>query len=163
LRGEDIDWGNALVHVIRKGGRKAQWLPVSRDAMVWLRRYQAQSRYVAGDADPVWVTARGARRPLGYDAYRAVFIRANSRLGTNWTPHDLRHTACMRMLDAGMSLHKVQEIMGHEHLATTERYVRPRLDELIDAQRQAQSRPAPTPSGPGAYDQADLDTLFGRR
>lgn len=163
LRGEDVDWGDALVHVVRKGGRKAQWLPVSRDAMVWLRRYQAQSHYVAGATDPVWVTARGARRPLGYDAYRAVFIRANGQLGTNWSPHDLRHTACMRMLDAGMSLHKVQEIMGHEHLATTERYVRPRLDELIDAQRQAQSRPPPTPSVPGAYDQADLDTLFGRR
>ncbi|MBK5222842.1 MAG: tyrosine-type recombinase/integrase [Acidimicrobiia bacterium] len=33
----DIDWGNATVHVVRKGARKAQWLPVSGEAMVWLR------------------------------------------------------------------------------------------------------------------------------
>lgn len=161
LRGEDVDWGDALVHVVRKGGCKAQWLPVSRDAVVWLRRYQAEAGHVAGRGDPVWVTARGRRRPLTYDAYRAVFTRANTVLGSTWTPHDLRHTACVRMLDAGMAVDKVSEIMGHAHLSTTQRYLRPRLDELIDAQRGAQARPRPAPSGPGAYDQADLDALFG--
>lgn len=163
LRGEDLDWGNALVHVVRKGGRKAQWVPVSRSAMVWLRRLQADSGYVAGAGDPVWVTTRGARRLVTYDAYRAVFMRINRRLGTNWTPHDLRHTACVRMLDAGMALHKVQEIMGHEHLATTERYLRPRMDELIDAHNEAMAAPRAEPAGPGVYEPGDLDVLLGHR
>jgi integrase/recombinase XerD len=162
MAGEDVDWGNALIHVVRKGARKAQWLPVSGDAVVWLRRYQAASGYVAGPEDPVWVVARGERRPLTYGAYRAIFTRINSRLGTNWTAHDLRHTACVRMLDAGMDLHKVQEIMGHDDLSTTQRYVRPRLNELIEAQREAQARPRPAPAGPGAYAQRDIDDLFGR-
>jgi integrase len=161
LRGEDIDWGNALVHVVRKGGRKEQRLPVSRHAIVWLRRYQADTGYVAGPDEPLWVTHRGARRPFGYDAWRAVLARINGGLGSNWTPHDLRHTACMRMLDAGMELHRVQEIMGHAHLETTERYVRPRLEELIDAHRQVQARPAPTPPPANPYDPADLAALFG--
>ncbi|MGH2626331.1 MAG: tyrosine-type recombinase/integrase [Anaerolineales bacterium] len=161
MRGEDVDWGNALVHVVRKGGRKSQWLPVSGDAVVWLRRYQAESSYVAGLDEPVWVALRGVRRAVGYDAYRAMFARVNARLATNWTPHDLRHTACVRMLDAGMDLHKVQEIMGHAHLSTTERYVRPRLDEIIAAQREAQARPQPRPPVASPYDQSDLDDLFG--
>jgi integrase len=161
LRGEGIDWGNALVHVVRKGGRKEQWLPVSRDAIVWLRRYQADTGYVAGPDEPLWVTRRGTQRPFGYDAWRAVFARINARLASNWTPHDLRHTACMRMLDGGMELYRVQEIMGHAHLETTERYVRPRLEELIDAQRQVQARPAPTPPPANPYDPADLAALFG--
>jgi integrase len=163
LRGENIDWGNALVYVVRKGGRRGQWLPVSRDAVVWLRRNQAEAGYVAGCDDPVWVTMRGERRALTYDAWRGVFARINDRLGTNWTPHDLRHTACVRMLDAGMGLHKVQEIMGHEHLATTQRYVRPRLDELIVAQREAQGRPAPRASLVDPYDERDLEDLLGAR
>jgi integrase/recombinase XerD len=160
LRGEDIDWGNALVHVVRKGNRKDQWLPVSRDAIVWLRRYQVEIGYVAGPEESLWVTRRGGRRPLGYDAWRAVFARINDGLGSNWTPHDLRHTACMRMLDAGMEVHRVQEIMGHAHLETTECYIRPRLDELIDAQRDVQTRPA-RPPAPSPYDPADLVALFG--
>ena len=163
MTGEDIDWGDALIHVVRKGARKAQWLPVSRDAIVWLRRYQAASGYVVGPAEPVWVASRGDRRPMTYGAYRAIFTRINGRLGTNWTPHDLRHTACVRMIEAGMDLHKVQEIMGHNDLSTTQRYLRPRLDELIEAQREAQARPRPGPSGPGPYAQQDLDDLLGRR
>jgi integrase len=161
LRGEDIDWGNALVHVVRKGGRREQWLPVSGEAIVWLRRYQAEAGYVAAPEEPLWVTCRGGHRPFGYDAWRAVFARINAQLGTNWTPHDLRHTACMRMLDAGMEVHRVQEIMGHAHLATTERYIRPRLDELIDAQRARQARPVPAPPSADPYDPADLAALFG--
>jgi integrase/recombinase XerD len=163
LRGEDIDWGNALVYVVRKGGRRAQWVPISRDAVGWLRRYQSVSGYVAGAGDPMWVMLRGGRRPLGYHAYRAVFERVNRRLGTDWTPHDLRHTACVRMLDAGVDLYKVREIMGHTHLATTQRYLRPRLDELIDAQRAAQATPLPAPSVANPYNEDDLAALFGTR
>lgn len=163
FRGEDIDWGNALVHVVRKGGRRAQWVPVSRDAIGWLRRYQAASGYVAAAGEPVWVMLRGERRALGYDAYRAVFARVNRRLGTDWTPHDLRHTACVRMLDAGVELYKVREIMGHADLATTQRYLRPRLDELIDAQRAAHASPSPAPAAVNTYNGDDLIALFGTR
>lgn len=98
---------------------------------------------------------------MSYEAYRAVFTRINRRLGTNWTPHDLRHTACVRMLDAGMELHLVQHVMGHRQLATTQRYLRPRMDELIEAHREALARPRPRPSGPGEYAQRDLDDLLG--
>lgn len=62
-----------------------------------------------------------------------------------------------------MDIVKVQEMMGHEHLETTRRYLRPRLDELIEAQRDALARPRPRPSGAGGYAQADLDELFGRQ
>jgi integrase len=161
MTGADIDWGDALVHVHRKGGARRQWLPISRDAIAWLRRYQASSGYVAGAEDPVWIAVRGAAQAMTYEAYRAVFHRANRRLGTNWTPHDLRHSACVRMLDAGMPLHIVQEIMGHEDLQATQKYLRPRLDELVAAQRDAQARPQPRPSGPGPYAQQDLDDLLG--
>lgn len=163
LRGEDIDWGNAAVRVLRKGGRRVQWVPVSSDAIGWLRRYQAASGHVAGVGEPVWVTVRGERRAMGYDAYRAVFERVSRRLGTDWTPHDLRHTACVRMLDAGVELYKVRDIMGHVHLATTQRYLRPRLDELIAAQHATQRHVTPTPPALNPYDGEDLVALFGPR
>lgn len=161
MRGEDVDWGNALVHVVRKGGRKAQWLPISRDAVLWLRRYQAQSGYVAGVDEAVWIVTRGVRRPVDYDAYRAVFHRINDQLATNWTPHDLRHTACVRMLDGGMALATVQEMMGHHDLRTTQRYLRPRLDEIVAAQRDAQASRLPRTTAVNPYAASDLDALFG--
>ncbi|WP_208616282.1 tyrosine-type recombinase/integrase [Amycolatopsis regifaucium] len=126
VRGVDLDWGEQLVRVIRKGSRAEQWLPVSAEAFVWLRLYIAE----LGDfspSDPVWQTLRrrdrgdGLRRqPLNYEAYRAVFRRLNAALGTNWTPHDLRHTAGIRMSrDIRLSMRDVQTILGHAHLTTT--------------------------------------------
>ncbi|MGI5238838.1 tyrosine-type recombinase/integrase [Dactylosporangium sp. CA-139066] len=94
MRGADIDWGDQLVRVTRKGTRAEQWLPASTDAFVWLRRYFSDIGGIVGAGDVVWRTAnrrRGVHVALTYDSLRAVFRRANAKLGTNWTMHDLRH------------------------------------------------------------------------
>jgi len=57
---------------------------------------------------------------MNYEALRAVFRRANALLGSNWSIHDLRHTAALRMArDDALSLRDVQTILGHAHLSTT--------------------------------------------
>ncbi|MGH3871552.1 MAG: hypothetical protein ACRDSR_08585 [Pseudonocardiaceae bacterium] len=45
----------------------------------------------------LWWILRRPLRALGYDAARAMFTRANAALGSNWSLHDLRHTAAYRM------------------------------------------------------------------
>lgn len=53
-----------------------------------------------------------------------MFSRAQSMLGSNWTIHDLRHTAAFRMTsDPDMPLSDVQWILGHAHLTTTQLYL----------------------------------------
>lgn len=41
IRGVDLDWGEQLVRVVRKGASAEQWLPASADAFVWIRLYLA--------------------------------------------------------------------------------------------------------------------------
>ena len=47
--------------------------------------------------DPLWWTLRRPFRPLTYHAAYRMFCRANVALGSNWSLHDLRHTAAYRM------------------------------------------------------------------
>jgi hypothetical protein len=47
---------------------------------------------------PGVVDPAGNAATLTYHAARAVLQRANAALGSNWTLHDLRHTAAARML-----------------------------------------------------------------
>ena len=47
--------------------------------------------------------------------------------------HDLRHSAASRMArDSELSLTDVQWVMGHAHLITTEIYLTPTQDEVIE-------------------------------
>ena len=141
----DVDPGQQLITVIRKGTRALQPLPAAPDAFVWLRLYQAQLAGLvpAGRDEPLWWTLRRPFRALGYDAARAMFTRANAALGANWSLHDLRHTAAYRMArDPQMPLTDVQWVLGHAHLSTTQRYLNPVTEDVIAGVLAFHARPA---------------------
>lgn len=163
----DVDPGQQLITVIRKGTRMLQPLPAAPDAFVWLRLYQAQLAGLvpAGRDEPLWWTLRRPFRPLGYDAARAMFNRANTALGSNWSLHDLRHTAAYRMArDPKMPLTDVQWVLGHAHLSTTQRYLNPITEDVIAGvlafhARQHERDPAAPPAT--GYRPESLRILFG--
>jgi len=164
----DADPGQQLITVIRKGTRALQQLPASPDAFVWLRLYQAQMDGLVspGRDQPLWWTLRRPFRALAYDAARAMFTRANAALGANWTLHDLRHSAAYRMArDPAVPLTDLQWVMGHAHLSTTQRYLNPLTEDVIEAvlafhARQHGQDDSPVVS-PG-YRAESLQTLFGQ-
>lgn len=49
------------------------------------------------------------------------------------SPHQLRHTFCKNLVDAGVSLEKVASLAGHERLDTTKLYCQPSFSDLSDA------------------------------
>ena len=46
------------------------------------------------------------------------------------TPHQLRHSFCKNLVNAGVSLEKVALLAGHESLDTTKIYCKPSLSDL---------------------------------
>lgn len=170
MRGADIDWGDQLVRVVRKGTRAEQWLPASADAFVWLRLYIDDVGGVLGPGDGVWRTVnrrRGVLVPLTYDALRAVFRRANLRLSTNWTMHDLRHTCAIRMIrDGRLTLRDVQRLLGHAQPSTTQLYLEEDDEEVFARIREhhashARNQAALAPTAASRYSAADLSVLLG--
>ncbi|MDK2888467.1 MAG: hypothetical protein PWP72_1345 [Thermoanaerobacter sp.] len=53
--------------------------------------------------------------------------------GVEVTPHQLRHTFCKMLVDAGESLDRVAVLAGHSNLNTTARYTRPGVQDLEKA------------------------------
>lgn len=93
---------------------------------------------------------------------RRVIQRADDRLGTNWTLHDLRHTAATRMAnDPSMTLPEVQTILRHADIETTARYQTVRIEDLFDKLQEHYSRPRPTRTYSAGYDPEDVKAVFG--
>ncbi|MCH6472430.1 tyrosine-type recombinase/integrase [Sinomonas terrae] len=158
---EDVDWANQRLSVVSKGSRERRWVPLSPEAKAWLVRYLGSLD--VSSSGPLWRTLRGAERPLTYSAARRVLQRANAALGTNWSLHDLRHTASVRMVNSGvLTLPEVQVVLGHADLRTTSRYTMPREEEMIAKLHDFYARPAqPARRFASGYSAEDVMAVFG--
>ena len=163
--------GEQLISVVRKGTRTVQQLPASADAFVWHRLYQQELLRLdvpGGRRQPAWWTLRRPYHPLTYHGAHRMFERVNVSLRADWTLHDLRHSAAARMSrDRELSLTDVQWVLGHAHLTTTEIYLTPTRDEVIEGvlahhARQSRAREAPPPPPAPGYNPQSLSVLFGR-
>ena len=121
-----------------------------------------------GRRQPLWWTLRRPYRPLTYHGAHRMFERVNASLGADWTLHDLRHSC--RVQDGPRrraQLTDVQWVIGHAHLTTTEIYLTPTRDEVIEGvlahhARQSRAREAPPPQPAPGYDPRSLSVLFGQ-
>lgn len=134
LNVQDINEREATMHVTGKGGHQ-RMLPIPPELQPFLTTWLDVRRRVPG---PLIVNAKGGRyTPKTISSLVAMWMRTagvkvSSRDGRS--AHALRHTAASDVLDRGAKLTTVQQMLGHEHLATTAIYLRrAKLDELKEA------------------------------
>ena len=89
-----------------------------------LRRYLAVRRPITGrDANALFLSSRDQR--ISRSNVHALVKKYLAQAGLDsraYSSHKLRHTAATLMLQNGVDVKAVQEVLGHEHLNTTEIY-----------------------------------------
>jgi site-specific recombinase XerD len=132
LRCQDVVFGTgAHVHCTGKG-RKERCTPLRKEAVLalraWLREWHGQP------AQPLFPNARG--QPLSRDGVEylltkhAVVARTHcpSLRGKRVSPHVLRHSLAMELLQSGVDQSVIALWLGHETLDTVQVYVHANLE-----------------------------------
>jgi integrase/recombinase XerD len=88
------------------------------------------------DCDYVFVNAHGPRagKSMTYSAVKAWFDRLAEKVGSDFRPHMLRHTAATNWLhESGATLDTVQSLLGHASAASTSVYLHADEETLRNA------------------------------
>jgi len=136
LKIDDIEMSSMSMRVIGKG-RRERVLPLWKPAATALRAWLAIRGKIA--TPEVFVSGRGealSRWGFAYllKQHAAVAARQQQSLATKRvSPHVLRHTCAMIILQATQDIRKVSLWLGHATLTTTEVYTRGDPTEKLEA------------------------------
>jgi site-specific recombinase XerD len=160
LRCQDLVWGVGA-HVRCQGkGRKERCTPLTRQTVSVLRAWLAESG--AGATGLVFASRRDT--PLSRDAVERLVTKhtkvAARRCATlarkNVTPHVLRHSTAIALLEAGVDRAVIALWLGHESVETTQMY----LDADLAMKERALARTAPVAVGRSRFRPRDSLLMF---
>jgi integrase/recombinase XerD len=142
-------------------GRRERCTPLTKDMVAVLRVWLQTSE--GAPQDPVF-PARGSNRPLTRGAvWRLIAKHASAAAEScpslaekHLTPHTLRHTCAMTLLESGIDLVTIALWLGHSSLQSTNVY----LHADMALKERALARTAPVKSRPGRYHPSDKLLAF---
>lgn len=141
LRVEELSLDVAAFRVTGKRG-KVRWLPLPRFTIPWLEKYVAEGRpkLAKQPAAQVFLGMRG--KPLSrQSAYLALERHAKTAgIKKKVSPHVLRHTYAVHLLQGGADLRAVQELLGHASISTTQVYTHLDMEEVARKYKKAHPR-----------------------
>ncbi len=118
----DLDLKGRKIHLYQgEKNDRGRVVYLSNDAAFSLKRWLRWR-------DPEqFVFARKEEAPLSYSAARSLFKKYLIAAGLDhkgYTVHSLRHTYASELLNAGMRLEVLQQLLGHQDIEMTRRYAR---------------------------------------
>ena len=139
---EDVNFEERLIRV-RGKGKKERLIPFGKMAERSLISYlRSRYRINKGNIEEkvLFLNYRGERM-TSRSIQRIVdsYIQS-SALRRKISPHSLRHSFASHLLSRGADLRVIQELLGHESLATTQKYTHLNLKQLLDVYRKSHPR-----------------------
>lgn len=132
IRMQDIDFANKSILVTGKG-KKDRIVLFGEKAKKVVESYLKEERsFVVREKDDGYLFLNYAGGKLTSRSVQRIcaMFREFLKIDRKLTPHKVRHSFATHMLNQGVDLRVVQELLGHKMLATTEIYTQVSSSEL---------------------------------
>ena len=131
----DIEEANGVI-LVRGKGKKQRYVPLEGAAAEALAAYREARQKVLKETRKntrrLFINQRGG--PLTTRSVRRIVkkIATERGLPPDIHPHTLRHAFGTHMLTEGADLRAIQELLGHERLATTQKYTQLSITHVME-------------------------------
>jgi len=130
--------------LIRGKGKKERYVPFGDSVRTALAAYLPERQKVlsANNKNPaaLLINRRGGRLTTRSVGRIIKKIAVAKGLSPDVHPHTLRHAFGTHMLEEGADLRAIQELLGHERLATTQRYTQLSMKHVLQVYDQTHPR-----------------------
>ena len=132
LTATDIDSERMVIHIRQGKGRKDRYIMLSEQLLAILRDYYKRTRPPGSCLFP----GQDHKQPITCRTVQRVCREAADAagLGKSVTVHTLRHCFATHLLEQGVDIRVIQDLLGHRHITSTTRYARVALNTIRQIQ-----------------------------
>lgn len=138
LKAMDIDFRSMGIRVFGKG-KKERIVPISNAAVSAIRAYQKDLRPILVGRNKnerkdteLFLNAQGKKLTVRGLEYILKVVEEKTGIYLGLHPHELRHSFATHLLESGLDLRMIQEMLGHENINTTQVYTHVSLQEMSE-------------------------------
>lgn len=131
-----FDWSRKLVRVTGKRNKERQ-IPMPALLEEYYTRYiELREQLPARHAPALLLTAKGKKLYDNLVYNRVLYYLKRTTTVVDKNPHALRHSYATHLLNAGVDINTVKELLGHESLSSTQVYTTSSFEELVKVYNQ---------------------------
>ena len=136
LKISDLFFKESLIKVTGKGN-KERFVPISTQAQLYINNYikdiRCFKKIKKNFEDTLFLNERGSSLSRVMIFIILKELRISSNIKKKIGPHTFRHSFATHLIENGADLITIQNMLGHENITTTERYLHVSKKHLIDS------------------------------
>lgn len=140
IKADCVNLNTGLIKIMGKGGKERYIQIVAREILDILKKYYAQNSETIKKSGYFFVNSRGSR--YTEQSIRLMLKKYTKLAGIerNITPHMFRHSFATYLIEEGVDVSCVQQILGHSSIKTTQIYIHIAAKKQADILREMHPR-----------------------